>query len=61
VLRRVFILRRDEATGQWRKLHNEGLHDLYSSLNIVRVSKSRIMRWVEHVALVGEIKMHTKF
>jgi hypothetical protein len=44
VLRRLFGPKRDEATGEWRKLHNEELHDLYSSPTIVRVIKSRIMR-----------------
>ena len=50
VLRRVFGSKRDEATGEWRKLHNEELRDLYSLPNIVRVVKSRRMRWVGHVA-----------
>jgi hypothetical protein len=45
VLRRVFGPKRDEMTGEWRKLHNEELNDLYSSPNIVRVVKSRRMRW----------------
>jgi hypothetical protein len=45
VLRRIFGLRRDEVTGDWRKLHNEELHDLYSSPNIIRMIKSRRMRW----------------
>ena len=54
VLRRVFGLKRDEVTGEWRKLHNEELRDLYSLPNIVRVVKSRRMRWVGHVAHVGE-------
>jgi hypothetical protein len=48
VLRRVFGSERDEVTGEWRKLHNEELH-LYSLPNIVRVVKSRRMRWVGHV------------
>ena len=43
-----------QGTGEWRKLHNEGLEDLYSSLNIVRVIKSRRMRWTGHVACMGE-------
>jgi len=54
VLRRIFGPRRDEVTEEWRRLHNEELNDLYSSPNIVRVVKSRIMRWAGHVARVGE-------
>ena len=54
VLRRIFGPRRAEVTGQWRRLHNEELNDLYSSPNIVRVIKSRRMRWVGHVARMGE-------
>ena len=54
VLRRIFRPRRDEVTGEWRKLHNEELNDLYSSPNIVRVIKSRRMRWARHVARIGE-------
>jgi len=54
VLRRIFGLRRDEVTWEWRRLHNEKLNDLYSSPNIVRVIKSRRMRWAEHVARMGE-------
>ena len=54
VLRRIFGPRRDEVTGEWRRLHNEELKDLYSSPNIVRVIKSRRMRWARHVAHVGE-------
>ena len=46
--------RRDEVTGECRRLHNEELSDLYSSPNIVRVIKSRIMRWAGHVARMGE-------
>ena len=56
VLRRIFGPRRDEVTGEWRRLHNEELNDLYSSLNIVRVIKSRIMRWAAHVARMGEVR-----
>jgi hypothetical protein len=54
VLRRIFGPKRDEATGEWRRLHNEELHDVYSSPNIIRVIKSRRMRWTEHVARMGE-------
>ena len=54
VLRRVFGPKRDEVTGEWRKLHNEELSDLYSLPNIVRVVKSRRMRWAGHVARMGE-------
>ena len=54
VLRRIFEPRRDEVTGEWRRLHNEELNDLYSSPNIVRVIKSRRMRWAGHVARMGE-------
>jgi len=54
VLRRVFGSKRDEVTGEWRKLHNEELRDLYSLPNIVRVVKSRKMRWAGHVARMWE-------
>ena len=54
VLRRVFGSKRDEVTGEWRKLHKEELSDLYSLPNIVRVVKSRRMRWAGHVARMGE-------
>jgi len=54
VLRRVFGPKRDEVTGEWRKLHNEELGDVYSLSNIVRVVKSRRMRWAGHVACMGE-------
>jgi len=54
VLRRVFGPKRDEVTGEWRKLHNEELRDIYSLPYIVRVVKSRRMRWAGHVARMGE-------
>jgi hypothetical protein len=54
VLTRIFGLKRDEGTGEWRRLHNEELNDLYSSPNIIRVIKSRRMRLAGHVARMGE-------
>ena len=53
VLRTIFGSRRDEVTGQWRRLHNEELNDLYSSPNIVWVIKTRRMRWAGHLARMG--------
>jgi hypothetical protein len=50
VLRRIFAPKRDEVTGGWRKLYNEGLHNLYSSPSIIRMINSRRMRWAWHVA-----------
>jgi hypothetical protein len=49
VLRRIFGPKRDEVTGGWRKLHNEGHHNLYSSPSIIRKTKSKRMRWASHV------------
>jgi len=54
VLRRIFGLKRDDITREWRKLHNEELNDLYSTPNIVRVIKSRRMRWAGHVVRMVE-------
>jgi hypothetical protein len=54
VLRRIFGPKRNEVTGGWRKLHNDGLDDLYSSPGIIRIIKSRRMRWAGHVARMGE-------
>jgi hypothetical protein len=53
VLRRIFGPKRDEVTGGLRKLHNENLHNLYSSPNIIRMMKSRRMRWAGYVARIG--------
>jgi hypothetical protein len=54
MLRRIFGPKGDGVTGGWRKLHNEELHNLYSSPSIIRIIKSRRMRWVRHVARMGE-------
>jgi hypothetical protein len=54
ILRRIFGPKRDEVTREWRKLHNEELHNLYSSPDIIRQVKSRRMRWVGHVARMGD-------
>jgi hypothetical protein len=54
VLRRIFELKRDGVTGGWRKLHNEKLHNLYSSPSIIQIIKSRRKRWAGHVARMGE-------
>jgi hypothetical protein len=56
VLRRIFGPKREEVTGEWRKLHNEELNDLFCSPNIGRVIKSRTMRWAGHVTCMGEGK-----
>jgi hypothetical protein len=56
VLRGIFDSKRDEVTGESRKLHNEELNDLYCSPNIVRVMKSKKMRWAGHVARMGEMR-----
>jgi hypothetical protein len=54
VLRRIFGPKRDEVTGKWRRLHNKELYALYSSSDIIRVIKSRRLRWAAHVAHIGE-------
>jgi hypothetical protein len=54
VWRRIFRPKRDEVTGGWRQLHNEELHNLYSSPSIIRMIKSRIIKWAGHVARMGE-------
>ena len=61
VLRKIFGPKRDDGTGTWRKLHNEQTNDLYSSPNIVRMIKSRRMRWTGHVALWGREEVYTGF
>jgi hypothetical protein len=53
-LRRIFVPKRDEVTGEWRKLHSEELHNLYSFPDIIRQVKSMRMRWARHVARMGE-------
>jgi hypothetical protein len=53
MLRRIYGLKRDEVTGDWRRLHNEELHNLYSSTDIIRMIKLRRMRWVGRVARMG--------
>jgi hypothetical protein len=58
VLRRMFGPKRDEVMGDWRKLHSEELRNLYSSPNIIRMIKSRRMKWVGHVAQMGRRGMH---
>jgi hypothetical protein len=54
MLRRIFEPKRDEVTGEWRRLHNKELYALYSSPSIIRVIKSRRLRWARHVARMGE-------
>jgi hypothetical protein len=54
VLRRIFGPKRYEVTGGWRKLHNDELHNLYSSPSIIRMTKSKSMRWAGHVTRMGE-------
>jgi hypothetical protein len=54
VLRKIFGPKRDEVTGEWRRLHNEELYDLYTSPNIIWSIKSRRMRWAGHVACIGD-------
>jgi hypothetical protein len=58
VLRRIYGPRRDKVTGEWRKLHNEELHDLYSSPSIIRIIKARMMTWAGHVARMGRRETH---
>jgi hypothetical protein len=61
VLRRIFGPKRDEVTGDWRKLHKEELNNLYSLPNIIRMIKSRRMRWAAYVARRGRTGMHVGY
>jgi hypothetical protein len=61
VLRRIFGPKRDEVTGEWRKLHNEELRDLNSSPRTIRIIKSRRMRWVGHEARMGRRRTRTDY
>jgi hypothetical protein len=61
VLKRIFGPKRDEVTGDWREVHNEELHNLHSSPNIIRMIKSRRMRWAGHVARMGRRGMHVGY
>jgi hypothetical protein len=58
---RIFGPKRDEVIGGWRKLHNEELHNLYSSPTVITIIKSKRMRWTRHVACVGRRRMHIGF
>jgi hypothetical protein len=61
VVRRIFGPKRDEVTGEWRKLHNEELHELYSSPSIIGIIKSRRIRWAGHVARMGRRGTHIDY
>jgi hypothetical protein len=61
VLRRIFGPKRDEVTGEWRKVHDEELSDLYSPPNVVRVIKSRRIRWAGHLAYMGRGEVYARF
>jgi hypothetical protein len=61
VLRIIFRRKRDEETGGWRKLHNEELHNFYSSPSTIRIINSRRMKWVGHVARMGKRGMHIRY
>jgi hypothetical protein len=56
VLKKIFILKREEVAGSWRMLHHEKPHNLYNSPNVIRVIISRKMRWMGHVAPMGETR-----
>jgi hypothetical protein len=59
VLRRIFGPKRDEVTGEWRRLHNKELYALYSSTDIIRVIKERRLRWAGHIARILRGEVHT--
>jgi hypothetical protein len=61
LLRRIFRTKREEVAGGWRRLHNEELHNLCTSPNIIRVSTSRRMRCVDHAVHIGQMRNVTKF
>jgi hypothetical protein len=61
VLRRIFGPKRDEVTGEWRKMHNKELHDFYSSSSIIRIIKSRRMRWAGHIARMERRGTHIDY
>jgi hypothetical protein len=61
VLRKIVGPKRDEVMGEWRKWHNEEVRDLYSSLNLIIIIKSRRMRWEDHVARIGEKRNMYRF
>jgi hypothetical protein len=58
VLRKVFGPKRDEVTGDWRRVHHEKLYDIYSTPDIIRMIKSKMMRWAGHMVRVAERRMH---
>jgi hypothetical protein len=61
VLRKIFASKTGDVTGEWRRLHNEELYDLYFSRNIIGMIKSRKMRWAGHIARIGRREVHTGF
>ena len=61
VLKRIFSSKRDEVTGEWRRLNSEELNVQYRSQNIIRMIKSRRMRWAGNVARIGRVELHTGF